>query len=706
MKIKKILQYLEKHQGKTLSEREILKLFEKTKKKKKSQKELIEPEVIISELVNLSLIEIKNKKYTIKSPFLVECKISFSPTGLVFAMPRFLLMPNEFPKDIFVPPNRSKGVLIGDIALVRLVDKKRERFEGEVISIVKRNRKFFRMEIQEFFDTFAIGLLLDIPGKLLAAVDLKGLSKDTKERIHVKTKIIVKLTGKMITLRQSRFFEGAMIRFEDETEFDVDFDRILIKYNLNPYYPHFEIPNYDPEKPETIPDWNSRKDLRDLYTITIDGEDAKDFDDAVSLEIPSKNKYKLYVHIADVSLYVEKDSPLDKEALGRGTSYYLANRVIPMLPPVLSENLCSLVEGKNRLTVTVEMDIDARTGKIQKAKFYRSIIRVNKRYTYEAAENLIDTNIDPILPDLWKLAQVQRNDRIKKGRIDLEIPEPKFIFGENDKVIEIQTRKRLRSSMIIEECMLSANIAVAEYLYKKKTPTLYRVHEPMDEEKLELLNAFFEIYDIKVNLDDVDSFSIQKAIEKVQKKGEKESRIFNLILLRSFMQARYSPESIGHWGLGFKHYCHFTSPIRRYPDLVVHRALISTLKRKKSPYEEEEMWDLAIKTSEAERQAMEAERDIWKLKLIRYIETTNQSIFHGFITGIRNEGVYLELEECPVDGFVPAKYLTNEPELIFPDPFSVYVKKLSRPAFLGERWKLELERVDPENLKIYFKPLF
>jgi len=710
MKVKELLRFFEKNQGKEISEKELNKFLNKILKenpsKKKLKKEYLEPEIILSELMNLNLIEKQKKKYKIKSPFLVECRVSFSPTGLIFASPRFLFMPNEFPKDIFVPPRSSKKALLGDIVLVRLVDKKRERFEGEIVQIVKRNREFFRMEVIEISKEYAIGKLLDIPGKLSVICNLSGLSKDTRERIKVPTKIVIKLTGKMIQYKQAHFQESIFIRFEDETEFDLDFDRILIKYNLNPYYPDYHFPEYDPEKPHTIPDWNKRKDLRDLYTITIDGEDAKDFDDAISLEIINKNKYKLYVHIADVSFYVEKNTPLDLEAQERGTSYYLANRVIPMLPPALSENLCSLVEGKNRLTVTAEMEIHAKTGKILKSKFYRSIIRVNKRYTYEIAEQLIDTDVDPILPKLWEIAQIQKKERIKEGRIDLDIPEPKFVFGENDKVVEIKLRERLRSSMLIEECMLSANIAVAEYLQNKQVPTLYRIHEPMEEEKLEHLNAFFQIYDIRLKLEEVEPFLIQKAIKEVQKKGEKESRIFNLILLRSFMQARYSPESSGHWGLGFKHYCHFTSPIRRYPDLVVHRSLIQLLNNKKPLYTMEEVFELGIKTSEAERNAMDAERDMWKLKLIRYIENTHQTTFHGFITGIRPEGIYVELEECPTDGFIPAGYLTNEPELIIPDPFSVYVKILARPAFLGERWKLELDKIDIEGLKIYFKPIF
>ncbi|MFN3604635.1 MAG: ribonuclease R family protein [Leptonema sp. (in: bacteria)] len=705
MKLKELLLFFEKNQGKTIKEKELTKWINK-KNKKKIKEGYREFEILISDFLNLNLIQKENKKIKIKKPFLVECKISLSPSGIAFAMPKFLFFPNEFPKDIFIPPNKTKGALLGDYAFVRLIDKKKDRFEGEVVSIVKRGREFYRMQILEIFNEYALGKLLDVPCSLSVVIDLSDLSEESKKKIQINSKVIIKLSGKYKNFKNARFFEGVFIRFEDQTEFDLDLDRILIKYNLNPYYPKYEYNHIDPKDPSSVPDWKSRKDLRSLYSITIDGEDAKDFDDAISIEEISGNKIKLYVHIADVSYYVPQNSLLDQEALERGTSYYLANRVIPMLPFELSENLCSLKEGENRLTVTVEMILNKENGKILKYDFYRSIINVNKRYTYEIAETLIDSKQDHTLNLLWNIAQKQRQLRLSMGRIDLEFPESKFVYDKNNKIIEIRKRERLKSAMLIEECMLSANICVAEFLYKKKVPTLFRIHEPMDIDKLETLNAFFKVYNVKNVLEKVENKEIQKALERIQKKGDKEYKIFSFLLLRSFMQARYSPESVGHWGLGFKHYCHFTSPIRRYPDFVVHRVLMSVLNKKKAPYTLEEIFELAIKTSEAERNAMEAERDMWKLKLIRYIENTNQKIFYGFITGVRSDAVYLELEDFPVDGIVSASHLTNELELILPDPFSVYIKKLARPAFLGERWKLELEKVDIEGLKLYFKPLF
>lgn len=710
METERLIRILEKHQGKQISRKDLDKELA-GKRRKPSRRGFFEdrdPDVVLTDLETLGLIKREKGMIQIRRPFLMEARASLNPTGLVFAVPRLPFKQKDRVRDIFIPPAKSAGAMTNDLVLVRLVDRKRDRFEGEVMSVLQRSRRFYRFRVLSVpAGGHVPGQLLDMPGRFSSLIDVRGMSADTRSRIETDSILIVEMTGKSIRHQNAYFHEAHFVRFEDETEFDLDFDRILIKYDLNPVYPALPFRSTDPDDEASVSDWKKRKDLRRLYTITIDGADSKDFDDALSLEILSRHKWKLYVHIADVSYYVEKGSPLDHEALARSTSYYLANRVVPMLPPELSENLCSLVAGKNRLAFTAEMEVDPATGRIRSATFYRSIIRVDRRYTYDIAETCLDSKErDPILFDLWKLAQAQKASRMREGRIDLEIAEPKFKFGAKDTVEAIESRARLRSSMLIEECMLSANTAVAAFLKKKKAATLYRIHSSMDETKLETLNAFFEIYKVRFELRDADPASLQKALDCVREKGELESRIFNMLLLRSFMQAQYSPEPIGHWGLGFEDYCHFTSPIRRYPDLVVHRSLLSCIEKKKPAYLDSEMDDLALQTSEKERHAMEAERDMWKLKLIRFIEQSGRTEFHGFLTGFRSDLVYLEIEECPVEGIVAATHLTSDGELVLPDPFSVYVKRLSRPAFLGERWKLELDRIDSEALRLYFKPVW
>lgn len=711
MNTKQILRFFNEHHGQTLSHNDLNRLFKQGGRSKSKFPKLNNLDIanFLNDLESLKLIELNKNSIQIKSPFFFEAKASMNPAGIIFAMPRMLTTkPKESHiRDIFIAPSNTLGAMSNDTILVRLTDRKRDRFEGEVISVIKRARRFYRFRVDSIKgQSDAIGILLDTNAAFRASISMSGLPADSRKRVKVGTILVVELSSKTNRDQSGSFHIAKFVRFADDTEFDSDFDRILLKYNLDPYYQDFDFPKIDPDIQKQVPDWSKRKDLRHLYTITIDGADSKDFDDALSYVVKSKRKSILYVHIADVSFYVVKDSDLDKEARERATSYYIGNRVVPMLPPELSEKLCSLIEDHNRLAVTAEMTIDPTTGQILNSTFYRSIIRVNKRYTYQEAETKLDSNSnDSILPDLWKLALNQKKLRTEDGRIDLEIVEPNLNY-QDDQIISITNQPRLKSSMLIEECMLSANISVATFLRKKNIPTLYRVHAPMDEAKIDILNSFFDIYNIDFQLKDTEPESLQQAIQIISKKGATETKIFNLLLLRSFMQAQYNPEPNGHWGLGFEDYCHFTSPIRRYPDLVVHRCLLQAIIGKKPIYTNDEVGQLSMHTTEKERQAMEAERDMLKLKLIRYIEKQGQTQFSGFITGIRSDMVYLELDEFPVEAVVSAIHLSSDGQLIQSDPFSVYIKRLSRPAFLGEKWQLELDRIDTEALRIFFKPIW
>ncbi len=692
------------------------------KKKEHDFQEIHEILELLAELGAIQFVGVS--KIEIRKPFYLTGRISFSPKGPGFVAIRGA---SAVAREIFVSPPDARSALDGDLVVVRLKDRSRDRFEGTVMDVQQRSRTYHRMRLlQGPSGKFAAGETLDLPSKLVACADVSRLPEDSRERLKADTVIVVRLTGKRMNYQGASVLEALFERFEDDTDLDIDFARILMKYDLNPAYPSQIAmpPEIDEEPgPQNVHNWKKRKDLRELPTITIDGADSKDFDDALTYVPAGRGRAKLYVSIADVAHYVQRDSDLDKEALRRSTSYYLSNRVVPMLPPSLSENLCSLVAHKNRLAFTCEMELQTKDGKILSASFYKSIIKVDQRLTYDIAESFLDgalnrpgldgkkvaKSISGMVVELWKMAKAQRKRRMKSGRIDLNLPEAKVkINPETDRIDSISYADRLKSSMLIEECMLSANICVGAYLRKKKANALYRVHEPMDPTKLANLNQFFESYNINFRLKDARHASITKAVEAVEQHigGPRLEHIFQTLLLRSFMQATYSPEPGGHWGLGFDDYCHFTSPIRRYPDLVVHRALQNILEKKKAFYTAEEASDLGTHTSEQERRAMEAERDVFRLKVMRYIQQEGITTFTGFITGFKYDRVFLEIEGMPTEAIVEAHHLTNERELLLTDKFSAFIKNLGRPALLGEEWQLELDRLDTEVMRIFCKPVF
>lgn len=416
-------------------------------------------------------------------------------------------------------------------------------------------------------------------------------------------------------------------------------------------------------KPVSQADMEGRTDLRDTVMVTIDGEDAKDLDDAVSLSMDGEN-YVLGVHIADVSNYVQENSALDREAIKRGTSAYLADRVIPMLPHALSNGICSLNHGEDRLAMSCIMKID-NTGRVVDYNICESVVNINHRMSYTEVKKIIEdhdpemiekySDVSDMLEKMQELSLILRNKRHKRGAIDFDFPETKLVLDKNGEPIEIKPYERNEATKLIESFMLAANETVAEHYYWKELPFLYRIHENPDEEKIKKLRTFIKNfgYFIKSTGDEIHPKEFQKLIEKVE--GTKEEPLISRLTLRSMQQAKYSVECEGHFGLACEYYTHFTSPIRRYPDLQIHRIIKDDLRgrlnERKLEHYNEILPAVAVSTSKDERRADEAERETVKLKKAQYMASRIGEIYEGVISGVTNWGIYVELENT-VEGLV------------------------------------------------------
>jgi ribonuclease R len=457
-----------------------------------------------------------------------------------------------------------------------------------------------------------------------------------------------------------------------------------------------------------------RRDLRDLPTVTIDGEKARDFDDAVSIE-KIRSGYRLWVHIADVANYVKEGTHLDEEAYQRGTSVYLPDRAIPMLPVALSNGICSLNPNVDRMTLTCEMDISA-AGDVLKYDVYESVINSNERMTYTAVREIL-VDKDPLQRKRYaallaefelmaELMQVLRDRRAKRGSIDFDLPEPQIVLDLQGRMTDIVRAERNMAHQIVEEFMLAANETVAGHIEKKEAPFIYRIHEEPAEEKLADLIEFLATLGITLPaVKKLKPLHLQKALARA--KGTPEETLINTVLLRTMKQARYSAENVGHFGLASETYTHFTSPIRRYPDLIVHRVLKADMrgKLKDADYTArlaETLPESAEHCSLRERTAMEAERDVIAMLKLEFMKDKLGEVYDGIITGVVQFGLFVQLRELFVEGLVHVSTLT--------DDYYHYVEKLH--CLRGERRKcvyrigdairVRVDRVDTVRKRIDF----
>lgn len=497
----------------------------------------------------------------------------------------------------------------------------------------------------------------------------------------------------------------------------VDILTLIREYQLPVEFPE-EIEREAEKLSQRIPEleYRTRVDFRDKICFTIDPWDAKDHDDAVSLEKLENGNYLLGVHIADVSYYVKENTRLDKEALSRGNSVYLADRVIPMLPERLSNQICSLRPEEEKLTYSCLMEIDPK-GKVIKYRISKSLIQSRAKLNYDEVQAFFDTGksnknlsgIEQTLKEMLKLSQILHQKRIAKGSLDFDLPEAKVLMGKDGRVLDIFKQERLESHRLIEEFMLLANQCVAKYASSLKVPFLYRVHDQPDREKIENFAEFISTLGYEFTLEKKDAVMSPKRIQRFLKsaEGTPQEELINELLLRSLKKACYQPENIGHFGLAFSHYTHFTSPIRRYPDLLIHR-LLKELEETKSyvperrAYLQEKLPFIGKFTSDRERLADEVEQESIKLKQIEYLKDRLGEHFSGIIAGILPFGFFVRLDDLLAEGLVRLSSMEDD-YYRYDEKNKRLVGRHSRKIYnLGERVKVQLIRVNKEEREIDF----
>ncbi len=459
-------------------------------------------------------------------------------------------------------------------------------------------------------------------------------------------------------------------------------------------------------------DCAGRKDLRDWQMVTIDGEDAKDLDDAVSLTMEGEN-YVLGVHIADVTNYVQERSALDREALERGTSVYLADRVIPMLPQKLSNGICSLNAGENRLALSCIMKI-SKTGEIVDHEIAETVICVDRRMSYSGVQKILQSDEQalkeneefvPMILQMKELSDLIRERRGRRGSIDFDFPETKILLDESGKPVEIRPYERNDATKIIEDFMLMANETVAEEYFWRELPFLYRTHEVPDEEKIRKLSTFINNFGYHIHVrNEVKPKEIQKLLGKVE--GTPEEDLISRLALRSMKRARYTTENTGHFGLAAKYYTHFTSPIRRYPDLQIHRIIKENLRGRlnenRISHYEEILPEVARKCSDHERSAEEAEREVTKMKKAEYMRARIGEEYDGVISGVTKWGIYVELPNT-VEGLVHVADMKDDHYEFSEQEYELYGRHTGKTYKLGQRIRVRVADADKVQRTVNFE---
>lgn len=615
------------------------------------------------------------------------------------------LISENLDEDIYISRNNLKDALNGDEVIVRRYrDSFGDKPEGKVLSIVRRvNSKF----VGVFQNKKDFGFVVSDESKM--AMDIYVPKKKFKGAKNGQ-KVVVKIEK---WPEENKKPEGRIVEVLGYPE-DPDVDILSVAAGLD--LP-MEFSKAALSEAKSLPqevreeDLKGRRDLRDLMTFTIDGADSKDFDDAVSLEVAKNGNYLLGVHIADVAHYVEEYSALDEEAFKRGNSVYLLNKVIPMLPFELSNGICSLNEGVDRLTLSVLAEIDKK-GEVVKYEILESVINSKRRLVYENVSDYLEKNItheslkglEKTLDKMYELAKILEDKREKGGAIDFDIPEVIIEVDERGWPQNIHKRDRRSANKLIEDFMLMANVCVAKEYYFKKIPFLYRIHERPKDEKISELNSYLRPLGYMINFDEkVVPRDVQKVLEKA--KGTKEEMFISTMTLRSMAKARYSEVNDIHFGLAFDHYSHFTSPIRRYADLTIHRIIKKKIQGKLSKGDLTNLKailpDIAEQVSKTEKVAQDAERQVEDIKMAEYMSERIGEVYKGRISSITNFGMFVELDNL-IEGLVGYRTMDGYYEFD-QDNYRAIDYRTKKEFHIGDDVTIKVVNVDLNMGNIDFK---
>ena len=634
--------------------------------------------------------------------------LSMTGKGFGFIIPD--VRASEADTDVFVPGGMLLGAMHGDRVLARLSQLPRaagRSREGEIIRIIEHANKRI---VGTFEKSKAFGFVT--PDNQKIGQDI-FVAKGDFNGAKIGTKVVCEITKWPSANRRSP--EGKIVEVLGKAgEPGVDVLSVMRQFDLVEEFPDKVQAAADNTPQKVLPEeYDGRLDRRSFTTVTIDGDDSKDFDDAVYAE-KRENGWFLGVYIADVSWYVRENAPLDREAKERATSVYLVDRVIPMLPKELSNGICSLNEGEDRLAMACEMLI-GNDGKVVSYEIAPAVIRVYRRLTYNIVNKILvdkeplftedNADILPMLKTLSEIRKLRLKLRQKRGSIDFSVPEIKVKLDSEGHPVAIVKREGSLSESLIEECMLVANETVAEHIEKKKLPFIYRVHENPKEEKIELLNGLLAGLGQHINVDrdgKVKPLDIQRILANT--KGKPEEKIVGKVALRSMQQARYSPDSLGHFGLAARYYTHFTSPIRRYPDLIVHRILRETFKTGTIGAKRQEKLkalvpEWAEHSSLRERVATEAERETTEMKAIEYMAQFVGEPFNGIISGVTAFGIFVEME-TGVEGLVHVSRMVNDYYDYDEAHFALVGERNGEVYRLGDEIEVVLVRADVETREI------